>query len=332
MELPQINVLSKIDLMEKYGKLQFNVDYYTEVLELEYLLDNLDRDVSTQKYQKLNAALIGIIEDYSLVSFVALNVKDEKLLQNVQSAVDKANGYVFGTDSEAFEPAVAVPVPGKTDRWEGEDEEEPVKDSWEDEEDGTSKESENKVSEGTGTKKKKKKLEEIIAEKERKKREELEKKRQEEEEDSLKSMTPEERLGEKLRLQKIQEEADLQLAREAFGTTEQAKAGSIDHAKPQTKEEFTEFSKAIMKKVSEFQGQDQYSEFVESLIQELCLTLELDPLKKVHSAVKALLDEKAKISKATKAKKGKGKGATLKMDKAIDVYGGDDLADYDDFM
>ena len=37
MELPQVNVLSKVDLIEKYGRLHFNVDFYTEVLDLKYV-------------------------------------------------------------------------------------------------------------------------------------------------------------------------------------------------------------------------------------------------------------------------------------------------------
>ena len=41
MELPHVNVLSKADLMEKHGKLNFGVDFYTEVLDLSYLLDHL---------------------------------------------------------------------------------------------------------------------------------------------------------------------------------------------------------------------------------------------------------------------------------------------------
>ena len=41
MELPHVNVLSKADLIEKYGKLAFNLDFYTEVLDLSYLLEQL---------------------------------------------------------------------------------------------------------------------------------------------------------------------------------------------------------------------------------------------------------------------------------------------------
>ena len=29
--LPHVNLLSKVDLVEKFGRLQFGLDYYTEV-------------------------------------------------------------------------------------------------------------------------------------------------------------------------------------------------------------------------------------------------------------------------------------------------------------
>ena len=53
----------------------FNLDYYTEVLDLKYLLEHLSDDPFLKKYKKLNEALIGVIEDYSLVSFVPLNIQ-----------------------------------------------------------------------------------------------------------------------------------------------------------------------------------------------------------------------------------------------------------------
>ena len=42
MELPHVNVLSKCDLIEQFGKLQFNLDFYTDVLDLNYLLDSFE--------------------------------------------------------------------------------------------------------------------------------------------------------------------------------------------------------------------------------------------------------------------------------------------------
>ena len=48
----------------RYGKLHFNLDYYTEVLDLEYLMDTFPEDNFTKKYKQLNEALTGLINDY----------------------------------------------------------------------------------------------------------------------------------------------------------------------------------------------------------------------------------------------------------------------------
>lgn len=53
----------------------FNLDYYTEVLDLGYLLEHLSDDPFFRRYKRLNEALIGLVEDYSLVSFTPLNVQ-----------------------------------------------------------------------------------------------------------------------------------------------------------------------------------------------------------------------------------------------------------------
>ncbi|NWX45928.1 GPN2 GTPase, partial [Steatornis caripensis] len=96
VELPHVNVLSKMDLIEQYGKLAFNLDYYTEVLDLSYLVDHLASDPFFRNYRRLNEKLVEVIEDYSLVSFVPLNVQDKESMRRVMQAVDKANGYSFG--------------------------------------------------------------------------------------------------------------------------------------------------------------------------------------------------------------------------------------------
>ncbi|CAH1984748.1 unnamed protein product [Acanthoscelides obtectus] len=99
--LPHVNVLSKADLLKKNAsKLDFNVDFYTDVLDLNYLLDLLDEGPFTNKYKKLNAAIIELIQDYSLVCFVPLDVNSDKSLLDLKSAIDKANGYIYGSGEE----------------------------------------------------------------------------------------------------------------------------------------------------------------------------------------------------------------------------------------
>lgn len=48
----------------------------------------------------MNAAIISLVEDFSLVSFIPLNINDRKSLLKVRGAADKANGYVFGAGEE----------------------------------------------------------------------------------------------------------------------------------------------------------------------------------------------------------------------------------------
>lgn len=101
MGLPHVNVLSKADLFRRYeSRLQFNLDFYTEVLDLGYLLAALDETPGLGRYAKLNAALVGMVEDYGLVSFRPLDVNSTASLMRLKNAVDKANGYVYGAAEE----------------------------------------------------------------------------------------------------------------------------------------------------------------------------------------------------------------------------------------
>lgn len=53
----------------------FGLDYYTEVLDLRYLLELMSDEPFFKKYRKLNEALIAVVEDYSLVSFLPLTIQ-----------------------------------------------------------------------------------------------------------------------------------------------------------------------------------------------------------------------------------------------------------------
>ncbi|MQL87383.1 hypothetical protein Taro_019905 [Colocasia esculenta] len=86
LELPHINVLSKIDLIESYGKLAYNLEYYTDVQDLSYLQHHLDQDPRSAKYRKLTKALCDVIEDFGL---------DKESVGNLVKLIDKSNGYIF---------------------------------------------------------------------------------------------------------------------------------------------------------------------------------------------------------------------------------------------
>ncbi|CAF3257936.1 unnamed protein product, partial [Rotaria sp. Silwood2] len=49
-----------------------------------------------KKYKKFNQSLCDIIQDYSLVSYIPLNVQDRLSIEKVNNTIDKANGFIFG--------------------------------------------------------------------------------------------------------------------------------------------------------------------------------------------------------------------------------------------
>ncbi|KAM7279832.1 hypothetical protein ACFE04_006966 [Oxalis oulophora] len=104
MELPHINVLSKIDLIESYGKLDFNLDFYTDVEDLSYLQNYLDQDPRTAKYRKLTKELCDVIEEFGLVNFSTLDIQDKESVGSLVKLIDRTNGYIFaGIDASAVE-------------------------------------------------------------------------------------------------------------------------------------------------------------------------------------------------------------------------------------
>ncbi|PYH65740.1 GTPase GPN2 [Aspergillus vadensis CBS 113365] len=99
MDLPHLNVLTKIDNLSNYSQLPFNLDYYTEVQDLSYLLPHLEAEssrLSHEKFGPLNNAIIDLVEEFGLVSFETLAVEDKKSMMNLLHVIDRASGYVFG--------------------------------------------------------------------------------------------------------------------------------------------------------------------------------------------------------------------------------------------
>lgn len=87
LELPHINVLSKIDLLSSYGELPFDLRYYTEVQDLSYLLDSLNQQSRTDKFKSLNKAMVELVEEYGLVGFETLAVEVSLLFETDYQSV-----------------------------------------------------------------------------------------------------------------------------------------------------------------------------------------------------------------------------------------------------
>lgn len=109
LELPHVNILSKIDLIEQYGSLPFALEYYTDVLDLSYLLQHLNSSEKSKKFEKLNAALVDLIQDFSLVRFLPLNIQDVSTMLPVVKMIDKCNGSAYAQEFDLLNVA-ATPV------------------------------------------------------------------------------------------------------------------------------------------------------------------------------------------------------------------------------
>lgn len=103
LELPHVNVLSKVDLIETYGRLPMALDFYTNVSDLSFLQYHLNQDPFMAKFQQLNEAMCDLIESFGLVGFETLCIQDKESVTKVVRAIDKAGGYVFGGLEEANE-------------------------------------------------------------------------------------------------------------------------------------------------------------------------------------------------------------------------------------
>ena len=175
------------------------------------------------------------------------------------------------------------------DRWEGEDEDEDVKDNWDDDDEPESESSELKPAVPGAPGAKKKSLAKRIAEKEAAARAKALEKQT--------PLTPEQLLAEKFANQKLQEESDLRLAREAFGITDGA-ASPIDMSIGlNSKEDFESFQKLLVTKLRSAERSAHYVNFLESTIRELAVPLDPDDIKRISSTLTSLYNEKLKAQK-----------------------------------
>ena len=113
MDLPHLNVLTKIDNLSKYPTLPFNLDFYTEVQDLNYLLPHLESEspmFTTGKFSALNTAVTELVEEFGLVQFETLAVEDKRSMMSLLQAIDRASGYAFGSAEGANDTVWQVAV------------------------------------------------------------------------------------------------------------------------------------------------------------------------------------------------------------------------------
>jgi len=178
-----------------------------------------------------------------------------------------------------------------------------------------------------------------IMAKEEKKKAELEAKR-EEMKKTMAEMTPEEKANEKLRMRKIQEEADLRIAVDMMGLNDKDASEELvafKDAKLGNKAGLEAFGAAFLGRVKQeddLQKTLYYATFLETFFKDLCAEVSHDDMKKVIAALNALYNDKVKAAKPVKGKK-KPKKDTINFNKkASDLGSVDDrfADDLDDFI
>lgn len=92
LELPHINILSKMDLVTN----KRDIEEYLNP-EAEFLLSELNQHMAPQ-FAKLNKALAGLVDDFNMVNFVPLDLRKESSIQYVLSYID--NCIQYGEDAD----------------------------------------------------------------------------------------------------------------------------------------------------------------------------------------------------------------------------------------
>uniref|UniRef100_A0A914H3S7 GPN-loop GTPase 2 n=1 Tax=Globodera rostochiensis TaxID=31243 RepID=A0A914H3S7_GLORO len=91
LEVSQINVLSKVDLLPDSAP--FRLEYFEELPNLKHLTDCLNDHPALSLYKKLNKSFCEMIESYGMVNFVSLDVQDKDRMSFLLRLADNANGF-----------------------------------------------------------------------------------------------------------------------------------------------------------------------------------------------------------------------------------------------
>lgn len=100
LDFPQVNVISKIDMLQSYGPLPMRLDYYTEVQDLGYLAPQLEKESPTllgKNFVRLTEMIGQLVENFNLVSFEVLSVENKASMIHLLQVIDNANGYSLGS-------------------------------------------------------------------------------------------------------------------------------------------------------------------------------------------------------------------------------------------
>lgn len=100
LALPQINLISKADLIKTFKKdtdIPLDLEFFkqpSKCPQLTFYLDNLNMN---PKFKNLNQKISEFISDYALVQFTLFDISNVKHLNRAAYLADKANGYLYSS-------------------------------------------------------------------------------------------------------------------------------------------------------------------------------------------------------------------------------------------
>lgn len=92
LEIPFINILTKTDLLSKAAKKKLD-DYLEPDTNFLLIEESSWNTAWSKKYRKLTKSLARLIDDYSLVKFVPMNMYEEDSLNDIFFAIDEVLQY-----------------------------------------------------------------------------------------------------------------------------------------------------------------------------------------------------------------------------------------------
>ncbi|KYQ92383.1 GPN-loop GTPase 3 [Tieghemostelium lacteum] len=98
LEVPHVNVLTKIDVLKKTGSFK-DIEKFLD-LEVQTLVDDLNQETDN-RFHRLNSAIGSLLEDYNLVGFLPLDITDQESLNILLQHID--NSIQYGEDLEPQE-------------------------------------------------------------------------------------------------------------------------------------------------------------------------------------------------------------------------------------
>ena len=102
LELPHINILSKVDCLRNYGRLAFGLPFYCRVERLEAVAAAITAGGGARgrgpawgaRHARLTASLAECVQDYALLRFHPCAIEDEATVGRLAAAADRAAGWV----------------------------------------------------------------------------------------------------------------------------------------------------------------------------------------------------------------------------------------------